>query len=75
MEVKKRLLMTFKTDGDKKVSIGVDDPKENLTEAEIIAAMDAILANNIFAPNGESFVATVGAKVVETGTQEFDLVL
>ena len=75
MEVKKRLLMTFKTDEDKKVSIGVDDPRENITEAEILAAMNVILDNDVFAPNGESFVALVGAKVVETGTQEFDLVL
>ena len=75
MEVKKRLLMTFKTDDEKNVSIGVDDPRPNLTEADIIAAMDVILANNIFSPNGEVFVAKVGAKVVETGTQAYDLVL
>lgn len=75
MEVKKRLLMTFKTDGEKNVSIGVDDPRTDLTEAEIIAAMDIILSNNVFSPKGEAFVAKVGAKVVETGTEAFDLVL
>ncbi|MGL6174559.1 MAG: DUF2922 domain-containing protein [Cellulosilyticaceae bacterium] len=75
MEVKKRLLMTFKTDGERNVSIGVDDPRTDLTEAEIINAMDIILTKNVFSPKGETFVAKVGAKVVETGTQEFDLVL
>ena len=75
MEFKKRLLMSFKTDEDRTVSISVDDPRENITEAEIIAAMNVILDNDVFVPNGESLVALVGAKVVETGTQEYDLVL
>lgn len=75
MEVTKKLVMTFKTDEDRKVSLIVDDPRPNITEAEIIVAMDAVIANDIFAPNGESLVSSVNAKVVETGTTEFDLVL
>ena len=75
MEVKKKLMMTFKTDEDKNVSISLDDPRENLTEQEIHDAMNIILNNDIFAPNGETLVSLVGAKIVETGTTEFDLVL
>lgn len=75
MEITKKLVMTFKTDEDKKVSLIVDDPRPNITEAEIIAAMQSVITNDIFAPNGESLVASVNAKVVETGTTEFDLVL
>ena len=75
MEIKKKLLMTFKTDDDNKVSITVDSPRENLTEAQILDAMNVVVEKNVFASNGESFVALVSAKVVETGTTEFDLVL
>ena len=75
MEFKKKLMMTFKTDDDKKVSISVDDPRENITEAEVKTVMELILSKNIFSISGASFVELVEAKVVETGTTEFDLVL
>ena len=75
MEVKKKLMMTFKTDEDKNVSISIDDPRENVTEQEIQNAMNIILNTDIFAPNGETLISLVGAKIVETGTTEFDLVL
>ena len=75
MEVRKKLMMTFKTDEDKNISISLDDPRQNLTEQEIQNAMNIILNNDIFAPNGETLISLVGAKIVETGTTEFDLVL
>ena len=74
MNVTKKLLMTFKTDEDKNVSISVEDPKQNLTESEILEAMNLIIEKDIFMPNGEALVEKVGAKVVETETQEYDLV-
>ena len=73
MEVK--LLMTFSTEGGKKVSLFITDPREDLTEAEIKAAMDLIVAKNIFAPNGEDLSAVVEAKIVQTETTEYDLVV
>ena len=75
MNVNKKLLMTFKTDEDKNVSISVEDPKQNLTESEILEAMNLIIEKDVFMPNGEALVEKVGAKVVETETQEYDLVL
>jgi len=75
MDVKKKLLMTFKTTDDKNVSISVDNPREDITEEEISNAMRVILDKDIFYPNGSTFVSLVGAKIVETGTTEFDLVL
>ena len=75
MEQTKRLVMTFKTDGDKKVSLVVDDPRDDISESEIIAAMDLVIAKNIFAPNGGNIVSTVEAKVVVTDTTEYDLML
>jgi len=70
-----KLLMTFSTEGGKKVSLFITDPREDLTEAEIKAAMDLIVAKNIFAPNGEDLSAVVEAKIVQTETTEYDLVV
>ena len=75
MNVTKKLLMTFKTEEDKNVSISVEDQKQNLTESEILEAMNLIIEKDVFMPNGEALVEKVGAKVVETETQEYDLVL
>ena len=73
MEQTKRLVMTFKTDGDRKVSLVVDDPREDISESEIKAAMDLVIAKNIFAPNGDDIVQAVDAKVVVTDTTPYDL--
>ncbi|MGL4911257.1 MAG: DUF2922 domain-containing protein [Romboutsia sp.] len=73
MEVK--LLMTFATQLGKKVSLSVSDPREDLTEAEIKTAMDLILSKNIFAPNGDDLKTVVEAKVVQTATTEYDLIV
>ena len=75
MEQTKRLVMTFKTTDNKKVSLSVDNPREDITESEIKDAMDLVVSKNIFAPNGGDIVATVEAKVVVTDTTEYDLVL
>ncbi len=75
METTKRLLMTF-ADGDgKKISLSVDDPRVDITEAEIKSVMDLVLAKNIFSPNGLNLVAAVEAKIVVTDTTPYDLVI
>ena len=74
MELNKKLVMTFKTTDDKKVSISVDNPREDLSENEIKSAMELIIDKNIFAPNGEDLAALVSAKVVQTDTTNYDLV-
>lgn len=75
MEQTKRLIMTFKTTDDKKISLSVDDPREDVTEAEIKSAMDLVVAKNIFAPNGADIISVVEAKVVVTDTTSYDLEL
>ena len=75
METTKRLVMSFLTSEDKKVSLTVDNPRDDINETEIKSAMDLVVEKNIFAPNGNDIVATVEAKVVVTDTTEYDLVL
>ena len=74
METTKKLLMTFKTDEGKKISLSVDDPRPNITEEEIKSAMETIINSGIFTPNGESLIEMLEAKIVETDTIEYDLV-
>ncbi len=71
----KRLIMTFKTTDDKSVSLSIDDPREDLTEEEIKAAMDLVVAKNIFAPGGSDIKKAVSAKIVVTDTTAYDLVI
>ncbi|MGL5694295.1 MAG: DUF2922 domain-containing protein, partial [Peptostreptococcaceae bacterium] len=59
----------------KKVSLFVSDPRNNITEAEIKAAMDVIVEKNIFLPSGEEINAALEAKIVQTETTEFDLIV
>ena len=41
METTKKLIMSFLTDDDRKVSLSVDNPREDITETEIKSAMSA----------------------------------
>ena len=70
-----KLLMSFMTSNDNKVSLYVTDPREDITEEEIKEVMDLIVEKNIFAPNGEDIVSAKEAKIVQTETTEFDFVI
>lgn len=70
-----KLLMSFMTSNDNKVSLYVTDPREDVTENEIKEVMDLIVEKNIFAPNGEDIVSAKEAKIVQTETTEFDFVV
>jgi len=69
----KKLVMVFGTNGDKNVSLSIDKPKAALKETQIKTAMETIVAQNIFAPNGEDLIKCVEAKIVNTNTDEYDL--
>ena len=73
METTKRLVMVFMTNGDKTVSLSVDNPVDNIQESAIKSAMETIVAQNISAPNGEDLVAIKEAKVVITNKTEYEL--
>ena len=75
MEQTKKLVLTFKSSDDKKVSLSVDNPREDITENEIKSAMDLVVSKNIFAPNGSDIVDVVEAKVIVTDTTEYDFAL
>ena len=51
MEESKKLVMTFKNEVGKEVSISIEDPKDDLTEQQIKTAMELIVEKNIFKKN------------------------
>jgi len=73
MEQTKKLIMTFKTTDDKKISLSIDDPREDVLESEIKSAMDLVVSKNIFAPGGSDIAEAISAKVVVTDTTPYDL--
>lgn len=75
MKTTTKLVMTFLTTIGRKISISVDDPREDLTESEVVQVMNLIVEKNIFAPNGANIESTVDAKIVETDTKEYDLII
>ncbi|HHW02458.1 MAG TPA: DUF2922 domain-containing protein [Thermoanaerobacterales bacterium] len=62
--MEKNLEMIFQNAAGKNARISVADPKDNLTAAEVQAAMDAILAKNIFNTTGGDIVKAVSARLV-----------
>lgn len=71
----KKLVMTFKNEIDKEVTISIEDPKDDITEQKIKEAMDLIVTKGIFKKGNYALTAVVDAKIVNTQTTEYDLVL
>ncbi|AKA67210.1 MULTISPECIES: DUF2922 domain-containing protein [Clostridium] len=61
----KSLSMTFLNEEGKKSSITLNNVKEDVTEAEVKAAMDVILAKNIFTSGGLDLKSKDSAHIVE----------
>lgn len=70
----KRLEMTFKNASDTTMKLSVDNPKEDLTDAEVKAAMENIVAKNLFDSTGGDLVAVAGARIVSTNIEDLDVV-
>lgn len=65
--------MIFKNTLGNSFTITVDAPREDLTEQEIVDAMNLIKQKNIFQPKGYDIAETVSAKVVASNTTVYDL--
>jgi len=74
MATQRILEMDFNTELGKSQRIRVYDAKETLTGTEVAAAMDLIIAKNIFSGTGGNLISKTGAQVVVTDTSEITLV-
>ncbi len=67
------LEMEFLDSQGKKFKITIDEPREDLTEMEIRAAMDEIVQRNVFFSSTGDIVAVSGARYVRTLVEELNL--
>lgn len=59
------LQMTFRCSDESKVTISVDDCKDDLTATTIKAAMNNIILESAFEYDGADLAAPAGAKIVK----------
>jgi hypothetical protein len=59
------LRMVFKNEAGSNFTISLDNPRDNVTPAEIEAAMDQIIAKNVFLTPGGALVARQDVKIVD----------
>lgn len=64
------LRMVFRNEAGRNVTIALDNPRENLTAAEIEAAMDLVITRNIFTSSGGDLVAKQDIRIIDTTTSD-----
>ena len=75
MDENKKLVMIFRNSAGKNVTISIDDPKDDLTEEQIKTAMELIIEKNIFKKNNHTLVEAVDAQIINSQTDDYDLIL
>ncbi|HOV80645.1 MAG TPA: DUF2922 domain-containing protein [Bacillota bacterium] len=64
------LRMVFRNQAGRNVTISLDNPREGLTAAEVEAAMDLVIARNIFTSSGGDLVSKQDIRVVDSTTND-----
>ena len=70
-----KLVMVFKNTLGNSFSITVEDPRDDLEEQDIVDVMNLIKTKNIFQPKGYDITECVSAKVVNSTTTDYDLLV
>ena len=69
----KSLVMTFLNSQGSKSSLTISAVKDTVTEAEVISAMDAVIAANVFETAGGDLVSRQGAQITERNVTPLDV--
>jgi hypothetical protein len=69
----KTLVMTFLNQEGTRTTLTLPAVRDNITEAEVITAMDTVIAANIFYSAGGSLVTKHSAQVNERTVTELDV--
>ncbi|NMA52423.1 MAG: DUF2922 domain-containing protein [Peptococcaceae bacterium] len=62
--------MVFRNAEDKNVTITLDNPRPDITGAEIEAAMDLVIARNIITSSGGDLVAKQDIRIIDSTTND-----
>lgn len=60
------LRMVFRNQAGRSVAISLDNPRDNLTAAEVEGAMNTIIDKNIITTTGGDLASILYAEIVET---------
>ena len=64
------LRMVFRSQGGNSMTISLDNPRSDVTAAEIEAAMDTIISKNIFNTTGGDLASKYDIKIVDKTTND-----
>ena len=67
------LELVFELTDGKSLTLSVPNPKTDITDNEVNAAMQTIVAANVFVREGETIAAKKGARIVEREVTEFEI--
>ncbi|MCA0150499.1 MULTISPECIES: DUF2922 domain-containing protein [Rossellomorea] len=69
----KVLELEFKTETGKSAKLSINDPVDPIDTVAVKAAMDNLIATNVFASATGAFVSVEGARVVERNVTDYDV--
>ncbi|WP_413367499.1 DUF2922 domain-containing protein [Lysinibacillus sp. 3P01SB] len=67
------LELVFELADGKSLTLSVPSPKAGVTAAEVNAAMQVVVAANVFSREGAGIVAKKSARIVEREVTEFEM--
>lgn len=73
MAVQKTLEMDFATELNRTHRIRIYDVRDDITPAEISAAMEQIIAKNLFSGSGGELTGKVTARIITKETEDIDV--
>ena len=73
MAVQKTLEMDFATELNRTHRIRIYDVRDDITPAEISAAMDQIITANLFSGSGGELTGKVNARIITKETEDISL--
>lgn len=63
----KKINLSFKSEGGRKSTIALDDPKEDLTTEAVTTAMNDVISSGVFeGPDGTIYATIAEAVIIET---------
>ena len=69
----KSLVMTFLNEEGSRASVTLPSIRDNITEAEVSAAMDVVISKNIFSTSGGDLKAKNSAQITERNVTDLDV--
>ncbi|WP_044338432.1 DUF2922 domain-containing protein [Rossellomorea aquimaris] len=69
----KVLELEFQTETGKPAKLSINDPVEPIDTVAVKAAMDNLIATNVFGSSNGAFVSVEGARVVERNVTDYEV--